>query len=431
MATVYGSNNVDVINGFDGVTAFDDAIWGYGGNDTISGLGGDDHIKGGGGADTINGGAGVDTALYSDSTEGVSISLYAGDVGYGGTAEGDTLLSIENLIGSAYDDQLGGDAGNNTLSGANGSDTLWGYDGDDHLLGGVGNDHLDGGYGIDTMVGGTGNDTYRVDEASDVVTENAGQGIDVVEAYVSYQLAEGADVETLALANANGTDDLALAGNSSGNSIIGNNGDNVLKGGGGTDQLTGRGGNDIYWVDSMTDEIVESAGQGIDEVWTSADYTLTAGADVELLRTTSDAGVTAIDLIGNASGNAVRGNNGNNIIGGGDGNDELTGLGGHDSFLFDTALDAAANVDVITDFSAMDDTIRLENAVFTALGGGFLAANAFVVGAAALDASDRIIYNSATGALLYDSDGSGGGAAIQFAELATGLALTNLDFFVV
>jgi hypothetical protein len=55
MATVYGSNNVDVINGFDGVTSFADAIWGYGGDDTISGLGGDDHIKGGGGADTING----------------------------------------------------------------------------------------------------------------------------------------------------------------------------------------------------------------------------------------------------------------------------------------------------------------------------------------------------------------------------------------
>jgi Ca2+-binding RTX toxin-like protein len=127
----------------------------------------------------------------------------------------------------------------------------------------------------------------------------------------------------------------------------------------------------------------------------------------------------------------VRGNNGNNIIGGGDGNDELTGLGGHDAFLFDTALNAAANVDVITDFSVMDDTIRLDNAVFTALGGGFLAANAFVTGAAALDASDRIIYDNATGALFYDSDGNGGAAAIQFAELATGLGLTNLDFFVV
>jgi Ca2+-binding RTX toxin-like protein len=284
MATVYGTNAHETINGFDGVTQFDDAIWGYGGNDTISGLGGDDYIKGGGGADTINGGAGVDTALYSDSTEGVTVNLFPGPAGYGGTAQGDTLLSIENLIGSAYNDQLGGDAGGNMLSGANGSDTLWGYDGDDNLLGGPGDDFLDGGYDVDTMVGGSGNDTYRVDDASDVVTESAGEGIDVVQAYVSYALAEGADVETLALANANGTDDLALAGNSSGNNIIGNNGDNVLKGGGGTDQLTGRGGSDIYWVDSMSDEIVESAGQGTDEVWASADYTLTAGADVELLR---------------------------------------------------------------------------------------------------------------------------------------------------
>jgi Ca2+-binding RTX toxin-like protein len=140
----------------------------------------------------------------------------------------------------------------------------------------------------------------------------------------------------------------------------------------------------------------------------------------------------AIDLSGNANGNIVRGNNGNNVIGGGNGRDTLTGLGGQDSFLFDTPLDAAINLDVITDFTVADDTILLDDAIFSSsLGLGNIAAGEFVIGTAALDANDRIIYDSNTGALFYDSDGVGGTAAIQFAELDTGLALTNLDFLVV
>ena len=210
------------------------------------------------------------------------------------------------------------------------------------------------------MEGGTGNDTYYVDDADDEVIESGGEGSDTVLASVSYDLADGIDVETLATTNANGTDDLILFGNSSGSQIIGNNGDNMLKGGGGTDQLVGRGGNDMYEVDSADDTIVENAGQGIDEVWASASYTLTAGADVELLRTTNDFGTDALMLVGNASGNVVRGNNGNNVLDGGDGNDELTGLGGHDWFRFSTALNAATNVDTVTDFNVADDFIMSE-----------------------------------------------------------------------
>ena len=78
-----------------------------------------------------------------------------------------------------------------------------------------------------------------------------------------------------------------------------------------------------------------------------------------------------------------------------------------------------------------DDTILLENAVFGALGGGTLAAGLFVNGAAAQDADDHIIYNSATGELLYDSDGAGGTAAIPFAQVTPGLGITHLDIYVV
>ena len=78
-----------------------------------------------------------------------------------------------------------------------------------------------------------------------------------------------------------------------------------------------------------------------------------------------------------------------------------------------------------------DDTIELENAVFTGLATGVLAAGAFHIGAAAADGDDRIIYNDVTGALIFDADGSGAGAATWFATLTTGPSPTNEDFVVV
>jgi Ca2+-binding RTX toxin-like protein len=117
---------------------------------------------------------------------------------------------------------------------------------------------------------------------------------------------------------------------------------------------------------------------------------------------------------------------------GGAGSDSITGGSGADSFFFDTALSATTNVDRIADFSVVDDTIVLENAVFTALTvTGVLAPGAFRSGMSAGDTDDRIIYNPATGALFYDADGTGTAGQIQFATLAAGLPLTNADFNVV
>jgi Ca2+-binding RTX toxin-like protein len=158
-------------------------------------------------------------------------------------------------------------------------------------------------------------------------------------------------------------------------------------------------------------------------------YRLTAGADVELLAANSFA---AINLTGNANGNTLSGNDADNTLNGAEGRDELLGRGGHDSFLFDSALDAATNVDRITDFSVADDTILLDRDIFSSsLGLGNISAGELVIGPAAQDANDRIIYDSSTGALFYDADGVGGNAQVQFAILSTGLALTNLDFLVV
>lgn len=177
---------------------------------------------------------------------------------------------------------------------------------------------------------------------------------------------------------------------------------------------------------------MEFGGEGVDRVRSVGSWTLTEGADVEILEAWDDHGLSAIDLTGNSSGNVVRGNPGNNVLNAGDGNDELTGFDGQDAFLFNSALDEAGNVDVIIDFNVTDDTIRLDDAIFSNnLGLGNISAGELVIGAAAQDANDRIIYDSGTGALYYDSDGDGGTGAIQFAELTPGLALTYLDFLVV
>lgn len=136
-------------------------------------------------------------------------------------------------------------------------------------------------------------------------------------------------------------------------------------------------------------------------------------------------------LYGSTGDDTLLGGSGNDYLYGGSGRDVLTGGANRDSFVFDTSL-GASNIDRITDFSVADDTIRLDNAVFTAFGwNGTMPSRAFYVGAAAHDSTDRIIYNSTTGALSYDRDGTGSAAAIQFAELSPGLALTYQDFQIV
>ena len=99
--------------------------------------------------------------------------------------------------------------------------------------------------------------------------------------------------------------------------------------------------------------------------------------------------------------------------------------------MFSTAL-GSTNVDRLTDFSAADDTIRLSKAIFTALSGGTLSAEAFKdLSVSGINADDRILYDKATGILSYDADGSGTKAAVQFAVIDTKVALTAANFLVV
>ncbi len=135
-------------------------------------------------------------------------------------------------------------------------------------------------------------------------------------------------------------------------------------------------------------------------------------------------------LNGGAGIDTLNGGSQSDRLNGGSGSDTLTGAGGNDKFLFKNAF-GASNIDTITDYVVADDTILIDNAIFTGLALGALAPAAFRIGAAAADGSDRIIYNFATGALYFDANGIAGVAQIQFAQLAPGLALTAADFIVI
>ncbi|KAI5913038.1 hypothetical protein PA01_18575 [Azoarcus sp. PA01] len=149
-------------------------------------------------------------------------------------------------------------------------------------------------------------------------------------------------------------------------------------------------------------------------------------------RVTSKAGNDV--LVGSALANHLNGGPGDDVLRGDWGNDLLTGGPGADRFEFTTPPQAALNLDYITDFNVADDTLVLDNAVFVALGGtGPVSSGMLHVGpgaTTALDANDHLIYDSASGALYYDVDGSGDSSAVQFAALAPGLALTAGDFWV-
>ena len=194
--------------------------------------------------------------------------------------------------------------------------------------------------------------------------------------------------------------------------------------------MDGGAGDDVIIVDS-DDVVIEAVGGGNDLVMAQTSFALNAGAEVETLSTNNGGSNAAIALTGNELGQTIIGNEGANVLDGKGGNDSLVGLGGADTFAFTTAL-GAGNVDIVVGFELGADKIALDDAIFTAIGGlGALNANAFVTGNAAADASDRIIYNSLTGQLFYDADGTGAGAAVQFAQMSPGVSLSASDFQVI
>ena len=463
--SIRGESGIDVLNGGDGNDTLNGGLY----KDTSHGGAGDDtfQITGTDIADDVFGDSGIDTLDVSGSTPfGYQINLAAGTYDYAPGFGGPFVIQdVENVIGSAQNDEITG----STLA--------------NNLAGGAGNDTIRGGGGADTMAGGLGDDIF-VTDGGDTITEAVGEGFDWVFSWVNFGLT--ANLENLTLlggAALNGTGNalanrltgntganvmgggagndtlLGAAGNDAlyggaGQDVLGGGaGNDTLNGGAGADSMTGSTGNDTYVVENAGDTTVEAAAGGTDTVLSSITWTLAAQVEnLTLLggaalngtgnalanRLTGNTGANVLGggagndtLLGGAGNDSLYGSTGNDTLNGGLGNDQLNGGAGADTFVFTSAT--APNVDTIIGFNVADDIIWLENAVFTGLANGVLAASAFTANLTgfATDALDRIIYETDTGNLFFDANGSAAGGRMQFAIVSANLALTNLDFFVV
>ena len=311
-------------------------LTGNGSANRLDGGAGADTLNGAGGADTLAGGTGddlfvIDSALdvileaAGEGTDTASVGIVAS----GGTW---TLPSfLENAqITSTVAFGLTGNSLNNVLTGNFMANTL------------------SGGAGADTLAGGAGDDVYLVDGAADLVVETAGAGTDLVRVGItlagsSYTLS--ANVENgevtggVALALLGNASANRLTGGAGGDTLVGDLGADTLAGGGGVDSLVGGAGNDLYLVDSLSDQVAESAGGGTDTVQLSVEtaggsYTL--GAELEHLVLVS---AVAFNLTGNGLANRLTGNSASNLLDGGAGNDTLTGGAGNDTYIADSAGD--------------------------------------------------------------------------------------------
>jgi Ca2+-binding RTX toxin-like protein len=274
-------------------------------------------IEGGNGADTLDGTAGNDTVK-----------------GFGGNDTLNGLLGLDIIDGGTGDDLLDGGDDDDQLLGGIGLDTL---------AGGSGNDRLDGGAGIDSMTGGTGDDTYVVENAADVVTELFGEGVDTIEASVSYTLSADVDnltlVTTRAVIGTGNALDNSITGNAAANKLFGMDGNDTLNGGTGIDSLTGGLGDDMYIVDNKADKIFENDLEGADTVTAFTNYTLGAFIETLVLATGVFTATPALAGTGNTLDNTIIGTAGNNTLDGAAGVDTLIGALGNDIYIVDNAND--------------------------------------------------------------------------------------------
>jgi Ca2+-binding RTX toxin-like protein len=437
-------------------------IYGGLGNDTLNGAAGADVLVGNGGADLLIGGADNDT-YYVDALDTVQEAVGGGTDAVFASANftleaGQEIEVLRAMAGSAGL-RLAGNELANTVLGDAGADTLSGGGGNDILTGGGGNDILTGDAGADSLSGGTGDDTFYVD-ALDTVREAVGGGVDTVFASANFTLTAGQEIEVLqALSGAVG---LRLTGNGLANTVLGDAGADTLFGGAGNDTLSGGEGNDIlygdagadslsggagndtYYVDGL-DTVQEAVGGGRDVIYASASFTLTAGLEIEEFRGLGG----GLQLVGNERGNEIYGGSGNDTLNGATGADVLVGNGGADLLIGGAGIDTVyggagqdvfflsnlfADRDVIADFVGGTDFLQVSVAAFGGgLAAGPLAADQFLANATGLagDADDRFIYNTSSGILFYDLDGTGEGGPIQVATLSGVPTLAASDFILV
>ena len=337
---------------------------GNGVNNVLMGNGGNNIIDGGAGADTMIGGDGNDTYYVDNAgdvvveTPNVYIIQASGNVMIGGGV--DTVMASVNYV-------LGSNVENLTLT----SDGLTG-------TGNTSDNTFTATGTHERFIGGLGNDFYYINDISNSIVENPGEGNDTVYSSVDYML--GANLESLTLIGTaaiggmgNGLNNF-LTGNGAANILVGGAGDDTLDGNGGGDRLIGGTGDDMYYIRDARDVVVENSGEGTDTVWVTIpinNYTL--GANVENLMFN---GSSALNGTGNELNNVMTGDGANNILDGKAGNDTLSGGAGNDTLiggLGNDTLSGGTGIDLfvfhngdgrdtITDFTPMTashDTIQI------------------------------------------------------------------------
>ena len=336
-----------------------------------------------------------------------------------GTADADSLTGgydADTLSGMEGNDTLRGGGGSDLLDGGAGDDWLYGVSGSDTLLGGDGDDHLhvaailnhynqvDGGAGFDTLVV-EGSGSIIVDlAASQIERVYGGDGND---SYSNHFAATAVEIDAGA-----GNDN--LFGGNGNDTLCGDDGNDTINGGLGADVIIGGDGIDLasfmYSNEAVTVDLSTGIGVG-----GHAEGDLLSGIENLYGSYMSDT------LTGDSGDNKLQGGSGNDTLSGGAGNDTLLGDFGNDVLIGSAGADAFrfnrffGNADVILDFESGVDRIELEGSSF-GLPDGMLDAGLFALDAPT-DADDRFIFDTATGTLSYDADGSGSGAAVVMATL--------------
>ncbi len=352
---IKGTSEDDILVGTDD----DNLVLAYEGDDVIVASAGDDVIRGGLGSDTID---------YSTMTTAVVVSLFEGtaDKDADGIID-DDLDSVENVVGTDFNDDIFGSDAANILEGGAGDDLIRAAAGDDTVYGGAGHDEINGNEGHDTLYGGDGNDRVGGNDGNDVIHGDAGD--DMVYGHRGNDTLYG-DAGNDRLEGGQG-DDLLFGGEGD-DVLLGQDGSDELHGGIGVDQLYGGAGDDIIYGDEGDDFLYGGidndtlhGGVGVDKLYgEDGDDTLNGGDDGDLLAggagndvLNGDAGNDMLlgqgdnDVLnGGAGDDQLYGGDGDDILIGGAGQDVLYGGSGNDTFAFDVAsLDG--QTDRVQDFT--------------------------------------------------------------------------------